>query len=142
MRISNLVIVLAFIASMPAYGQSIKVPSSVKTAFSKKFPNAMDVKWGKENAHEYEAEFKLNNNSISSNFKENGVWVETESVIPDADLPAAVRNAVIAKYPGASILLCEKTELPGNKLHYEVSFKVNQKKRSLELNADGTTVRK
>ncbi|MBL0232041.1 MAG: PepSY-like domain-containing protein [Chitinophagaceae bacterium] len=138
MRISILVLALAFIAGNPANSQLINVPAAVKSAFSAKYPNATDVKWGKENKHEYEAEFKMNNNAVSANFKENGSWVETESVITQTELPAAVKDAVMKKYPGATIVLSEKTEMPGNKIHYEVSFNVNQKKRSLEFNADGS----
>ena len=114
------------------------IPGPVKSAFNTKFPGATAVKWGKENAKEYEAEFTFNNNAVSANFGLDGSWVETETVIPVADLPAAVKAAVSAKYPGAPITLAEKTEQPGNKTLYEVSVKVSGKKKSMELNPDGT----
>ena len=133
-----LVLMLAITVGVSANCQAIKVPDVVKTAFSTKYPAATNVKWGKENAKEYEAEFKLNNNSVSANFGLDGSWVETESVIPVAELPAAVKAAVNAKYPGAAITLAEKTEQPGNKILYEVSVKVNGKKKSMELKPDGT----
>ena len=133
-----IVVLILAIAGLSANCQSIKVPAVVKTAFSTKYPAATNVKWGKENAKEYEAEFKLNKNSVSANFKPDGTWVETESVIPASELPAAVKTAVNAKYPGALITLAEKTEQPGDKILYEVSFKVNGKKKSMELKPDGT----
>jgi Putative beta-lactamase-inhibitor-like, PepSY-like len=114
------------------------IPAPVKTAFNTKFPGATAIKWGKENAKEYEAEFTLNNNAVSSNFGLDGNWVETETVIPVSDLPAAVKAAVSAKYPGAPVTLAEKTEQPGDKTLYEVSVKVNGKKKLMELNPDGT----
>ena len=43
-------------------------------------PAATDVKWGKESAKEYEAEFRLNGNNVSANFGSDGAWVETETV--------------------------------------------------------------
>ena len=135
---SYIVVLMLAVAGMSANCQSIKVPETVKTAFSAKYPNASNVKWGKENAKEYEAEFKLNNNSVSANFGLDGSWVETESVIPASQLPAPVSAAVKAKYPGAVIALAEKTEQPGNKVLYEVTVKVNGKKKSVELNPDGT----
>ena len=133
------VVLMLAIAGLSANCQSIKVPAAVKTAFSAKYPTATNVKWGMENAKEYEAEFKLNKNAVSANFKLDGSWVETESVIPASELPAAVKAAVNAKYPGASITRAEKTEQPGNKILYEVAFKVNGKKKSMELKPDGTS---
>ena len=131
-------LLLAITAGCSANCQSIKVPDVVKTAFSAKYPAATNVKWGKENAKEYEAEFKLNNNAVSANFGLNGSWVVTESVIPVEELPAAVKTAVNTKYPGAAITMAEKTEQPGNKIMYEVSVNVNGKKKSMELKPDGT----
>lgn len=139
----NIFIVLTMAAtiSLSANCQELKVPEAVKNAFAAKFPVATNVKWGKENAKEYEAEFKLNNNPVSTNFKLDGSWVETESVIQAADLPVAVTNSINTKYPGAVITLVEKTEQPGDKTLYEVSFRLNGKKKSVELNPDGSFVK-
>ena len=133
-----IVLVAAVAISQSVNCQPIKVPAAVKNAFNAKYPNATNVEWGKENAKEYEAEFKMNGNAVSANFGMNGSWVETESVIPVADLPAAVSAAVMKKYPGAVITLAEKTEMPDNKILYEVIFTVKGKKKSMELHADGS----
>ena len=117
--------------------QKTNVPAKVTTAFNAKFPGAKDVKWGKESKTEYEAEFKLNGNGISANFKADGSWTETESVIKVSELPVAVVTAINKKYPGAVISKAEKVEMPG-KTAYETSFKLKGKKKSLELNADGS----
>ena len=132
------VLVAAIVISMSANCQGIKVPAAVKNAFSAKYSNATHVTWGKENAKEYEAEFKLNNTNVSANFGLTGNWVETETVIPITDLPAVVTDAIKKKYPGAVITMAEKLEMPGGKLLYEAAFKVNGKKKSLELNPDGS----
>ena len=132
---------LAIIAGLSATCQSIKVPAEVRTAFSNKFPSASNVKWGKENAKEFEAEFRLNNITVSANFNLDGSWVETESVIPVSDLPAAVSAAINTKYPGSPITMAEKTEQPGNKILYEVIIKVNGKKKGIEINPDGSFVK-
>src|SRR4051812_10101149 len=110
---------LCLFITVAACAQKINVPAAVSNAFKSKFPNATNVKWGKESAKEFEAEFKLNGTSISANFNTDGSWVETETVIKTADLPAAVTNAVKKKYPGAAITMAEKLEMPGNKLLYE-----------------------
>ena len=136
-----IVLVAVIAISQSANCQGMKVPPAVKNAFNTKYPNATNVTWAKENAKEYEAEFKLNNNSVSANFGMDGSWVETETMIPVAELPAAVSAAIIKKYPGAVITMAEKLEMPGDKLLYEAAFKVNGKKKSLELNPDGSLVK-
>ncbi len=130
-----------FIFSFAAMSCSKKInekdiPAPVKTAFNTKFPGATSIKWGKENAKEYEAEFKLSSTNISANFKLDGSWVETETTIPVADLPEAVINAVKTKYPEAVYGRIEKIEKPGGKILYEVNITVNGKKKELELYPD------
>ena len=139
----NYFIVLAavIITGMSVNCQGIKVPEVVKNSFAAKYPGDKEVKWGKENAKEFEAEFKLNNTSASANFNLDGSWVETESKIAVADLPAAVSTAIKTKYPGSPITVAEKTEQPGNKVLYEVVIKVNGKKKAVELNPDGSFVK-
>jgi uncharacterized membrane protein YkoI len=122
------------------HAQKITVPAAVTKAFSEKFHGAAEVKWGKENAKEYEAEFKFNNTDVSANFKTDGTWVETETTIAAADLPAAVSAAMNTKYPAAPIIKTEKLEKPGGIVQYEVVVKVNGKKKEVELNADGSFI--
>ena len=116
----------------------IKVPPAVTKAFNSKYPGATVVKWGKENAKEYEAEFKLNGSNVSANFNTDGTWVETETVIKATDLPAAVVASINKNYPGSVITTAEKLEEPGDKLLYETVIKVNGKKKTLEMKADGS----
>ncbi len=123
--------------STACQAQKLKVPEKVQTAFAKKFPGATQVKWGKENAKEYEAEFKLNQKPVSANFDVSGNWKETESVIESNSLPAPVISAIKKKYPSGKIILAEQTEQPGKTL-YEVTVNVNGKKKSIEMNADGS----
>ncbi len=138
MKNNFLVLVAAIAIGLSSNCQSIKVPAAVKSAFNTKYPNATNVKWGKENTKEYEAEFKLNGTNVSANFGLDGSWVETETVIKIASLPAPVTAALKKKYPGAVITMAEKLEMPGGKLLYEATFKVNGKKKSMELNPDGS----
>jgi len=138
MKNNFLVLVAAIAIGLSSNCQSIKVPAAVKSAFNTKYPNATNVKWGKENTKEYEAEFKLNGTNVSANFGLDGSWVETETVIKIASLPAPVTAALKKKYPGAVITMAKKLEMPGGKLLYEATFKVNGKKKSMELNPDGS----
>jgi len=79
-----------FAMGMAGCSQKINVPAAVTKAFNSRYPGATNVKWGKENAKEFEAEFKLNGDNVSANFGADGSWVETETVIKVTDLPAAV----------------------------------------------------
>ena len=136
-----IVLAAAIVTGMSASCQGIKVPDAVKNAFAAKFPNATNVKWGKENAKELEAEFKLNNTNVSSNFGLDGSWIETETTINTSDLPAAVTNAINAKYPGNNITRAEKIEKPGGKIMYETVIKIGSKKKEIEINSDGSFIK-
>ena len=127
-----------FAITTTSCSQKVNVPPDVTKAFNGKYPDATNIKWGKESAKEYEAEFKLNGSNVSANFGTDGTWVETETVIKVTDLPAVVVTAIKKNYPGAVITMAEKLEQPGNKLFYETTIKVKGKKKTLELNADGS----
>lgn len=72
-------------------------PAAVREAFSKKFPGVSDADWDKENAQEWEAEFEQNGKDISANFRADGTWLETETEIQFADLPAPVQATLKGK---------------------------------------------
>ena len=58
-----------------------KVPASVVTGFTTKYPGATDVKW-KTEKHDgkmvYEAEFKMNDKKTEAEFDENGAFLLEE----------------------------------------------------------------
>ena len=121
--------------------QKVNVPPAVTKAFNGKYPNATNIKWGKESAKEYEAEFKLNNTAMSANFGLDGSWVETETTIRTSDLPTAVAAAITKKYPDAAFIIIEKIEKAGGKFFYEVVIKVNGIKKEMELRPNGSFVK-
>ena len=121
--------------------QKGRVPKAVTDAFATKFPGATNVKWGKENAKEYEAEFQLNSKNISANFGMDGSWMETETEIPVSELPSAVHKAITSKYPAATITGADKIEQPGGKILYEADIKTGGKTKEVELHPDGSFVK-
>ena len=132
-----IVLLAAMVTTLSASCQ-LKITEAAKKAFAATFPNATDLKWEKESADEYEANFKLNNVKVSANFKHDGTWVETETTINAKELPAAVTNAINTKYPGAIYTRTEKIEKPGGKILYEAVIKVKGKTREMEINPDGS----
>jgi len=121
-------------------GFALKVPKAVTEAFTKKFPGATDIKWGKENAEEYEADFKLNGKIMSANFLADGRWTETEETINITALPVAVTTAVKTKYPNHTIIGADKIEKANGQITYEVELKNGSKKLEVILNDDGSIV--
>jgi len=115
----------------------LKVPVVITSAFSKQFPDAMNMKWGKENAKEYEVEFQSKNIKMSANYDLQGNWRETETEITIKDLPEAVVQSIHTKYPGSVISGADKIEKPGGKIIYEADIKTNGKKKEVELFEDG-----
>lgn len=136
---STLVATIGFAACAQKLDAS-KVPASVKTAFVKRFPGAI-AEWGKENAKEYEAEFKFNGKAASANFLTDGSWVETEMEINMSELPAAVTAAVKTKHPGATISKVYKIDNAKGELTYETEIKTGNKKQEMILKADGTIIK-
>ena len=118
-----------------------KAPTVVINAFSKKFPDARHVKWGKESAKEFEAEFELKGRKMSANFDLLGNWKETETEIDVVDLPGVIARSIAAKYPGAVISAANKIEKAAGKLFYEADIKLKGKKMEVELFADGRFVK-
>lgn len=98
------------------------VPNKVKTTFSKKFPTAKSVEWGKESEDEYEAEFEMGSVSYSANFNVDGAWMETEKDITMNDLPDAVLVTLARDFWGSDIVeIALVTNSEGNL--YEVAIR-------------------
>lgn len=105
--------------SMP----NLPVPLASKTAFSKKFPTATNVRWGRENTYEYEANFKINGVSYSANFNDRGEWLETESRITFKELPTSVLDTYNIRHKGVPMKTAAKIESANGETKYEIEFK-------------------
>jgi hypothetical protein len=117
---------------------AIDVPKNVKAAFAKKFPTATNVKWDKENAHEYEAGFKLDGKNYSANYSTDGVWLETESTVEFASLPEKVQQAFKANFKNAIIHAAAKIENSKAEIKYEIEYKIGKKTKEVLYGEDGS----
>jgi len=141
MRTTFLMMTAFFVLSLFACGQKDdKVPANVKTAFTKKFPNAEKVKWGMENAKEWEAEFKMNGKEYSANYAIDGKWLETEYEIAESEIPAAVIKTLSTQYPGYKLLESEISESADAKV-YEFEIKTGTSKMEVSIKPDGTLIK-
>ncbi len=92
----NLMILAVLLSTMTftACGQKNDIPTKVKTAFEQKFPNANKVSWDRENANEWEVEFKMDGKEYSANFDNYGNWKETEHEINTNDITIPVKTTL------------------------------------------------
>ena len=123
-----------------SFAQS-KMPDAVTSAFNQKFPNAVNVKWDKENAHEYEASFEWKGEKHSANFSDTGEWLETESISAFNLLPEKVQAAFNASHNGATVKAVAKIETSKGITKYEVEIKQGIKTVELFYTADGIEIK-
>jgi len=136
-----ILMVLASTMAFTACGQKSKVSAKVKTAFKEKFPNATKISWGKENAKEWEAEFKMNGKKYSANFDNNGNWKETEYRINKSDIPSAVKSTLDKDFIGYKIEVAEISETVSGKV-YEFMIEKGNSDMEIAINSDGELVKK
>ncbi len=115
-----------------------KTPAAATAAFSKKFPEATNVKWGRENEHNYEAEFKLKGITYSANFSDTGEWLETESPTTFNQLPEKVQQAFNQAHKGAKVKAVAQIETSKKGTIYEVEIKKGMKTVEFFYSADGS----
>jgi hypothetical protein len=118
------------------------VPAVVRTAFTKLFPSATDVKWSKESASEFEAEFKMGKSEKSANFDQTGKWLGTETEIKAAELPQAVQATISKEFAGYKIGESEKAETSDKGTFYELELVKGKSNLEVQIAADGKVLKK
>lgn len=102
--------------------QDKDVPSEVRTAFHKAYPDTKEVKWDKE-GEKYEASFDVNKVDHSVLYDAKGNLLETEIEIELNQLPATISDYVKTHYTGQKIKEGAKiTDVKGN-VTYEAEIK-------------------
>ncbi|PAW95388.1 hypothetical protein CKK33_18540 [Mucilaginibacter sp. MD40] len=103
--------------------KSSAVPSVVKTALEKKYPEAAKVSWEKEKGN-YEANWggkSGEDNSVV--FTPSGTFVEIVKAIAVSDLPKNIAPYVAAHYKGARIKEAGRVTDAAGKTMYEAEIK-------------------
>ena len=113
----------------------------VKDTFAMKFPNATNVEWEKESDTEWEAEFKLNGKEHSSNFMQDGTWIETEYEVSESEIPQVVMDAMNTNFEGYEIEGMELTETKDGKA-YEMAIEKGESNMEVIIDANGKIIKK
>ncbi len=139
--LGTLALALVLCTGTQAYGQSDDAPKKVKDAFAKKFPNVKKVKWDKENATEWEAEFKMKGTEYSANFMDDGTWKETEHEIKKSAIPANVKSTLDSEFSGYKIGEAEISETDEGSV-YEFEVEKGEQSMEVAINTDGKVANK
>ena len=94
----SVALLLAAAVVAPVLGQESDVPSTIAAAFAQKYPKADDVAW-EELDDSFIASFLNGDYYCDAYFNKAGNWLETSTIIDEADLPKAVTASVKGKYP-------------------------------------------
>jgi len=126
------ILIALFFASMTLFAKVPHgVPDNVKESFAKLYPNVTDVKWDKEDANHFEAEFVENGKTVSLLFDNNGTLQETETEIAVTELPANVQTVINEKYAGYKITDASKIVDKDGTVTFEAE--ISNKKLQKEL---------
>lgn len=132
---------LVMVFSQACAQSKSNAPEKVKSAFSQKFPTAKKVKWDKENATEWEAEFKMNREEYSANFTSDGTWKETEHEIEKSDIPAAVKQTLDQEFAGYDMEEAEVSETADGKV-YEFALEKDETDLEVAISTEGIVVKR
>jgi len=141
-------IIFAFAAFVVSYGvaaqkiTSEKVPSAVRASYKAKFPTATKESWEMESKTEFEVNFKLNGKEVSANFDESGKWLETETEVESASLPAAVQSTLKNEFTGFKVAEAAQIETADGTIRYEAEMKKAKETFEVLLSAEGKILKK
>ena len=95
----KLLFVCSVFISLAVAGQKNDAPVEAKNSFAKSYPNASNVKWGKENG-DFEVDFQWKGKKMSAVYDAKGILKESEVSIPVSELPAAAMDYLAKNYKG------------------------------------------
>jgi uncharacterized membrane protein YkoI len=153
---STLAVVLILVTSTHAEEQKAqkvpleKAPKAVRDAIQGRFPGADVSSIEKETENGkvvYDVELKHQGRKYEMDIQEDGTIIEIEKEVALKDVPAAVLQALKAKFPKASIKeVMEVNKVKGKEEkpdHYEVTIETADKKtQEVVVSLDGKSIKK
>tara|TARA_R110001583_G_scaffold190000_1_gene353851 strand:+ start:669 stop:1094 length:426 start_codon:yes stop_codon:yes gene_type:complete len=121
---------------------SKKQPSEiVLSSFAHKFPATDNLKWDKENATEWEAEFEIEGIKYSANFSSEGEWMETEYEVDMDEVPNIIHSILQSKFNDYEVKVAEVSITPGGN-NYELIIEKGRKEQELVFSENGEIIMK
>ena len=118
-----------------------QVPVAVMTPFRAKFPQVKSNTWEKEGT-KYEAGFTLNGKTMSALITPAGKLIETETDMPPAQLPTAVRTKLSSNYKSYKINEAATIVRADGSTVYEAEVARGGKAHDVLFNANGSLAKK
>ena len=137
-----LIIISLIVLTASLLAQETIVPQNVQAAFKKLYPNVTDVKWDKEGANQFEAEFTLKGVKTSVVLDEEGEVEETETAIKTDELPPTVVPYVAKNYEGYEIMEVAKIVDDDGNVAYEAEISDGKVKKDLLFDINGNHLEK
>lgn len=139
--LGSLILTLAIVSGIYAFGIDNNPPQKVKDAFAQKFPDIKKVEWEKESDTKWEAEFKMNGKEYSASFLEDGTWQETEYEIKKRDIANIIKAVLLKEFPDYSVEEAEISETAEGKF-YEFEIEKGENEMEVTIDKEGKIVKK
>ena len=97
---------MLILCSLALLMQAAQPPAAVMQTLRTRFPDAEIQKWSKETVHGvvlYDVEFTQHGHKLEADIRADGSVDNWESEVQLQDVPAAVRQTIQTKYPGATV---------------------------------------
>ena len=139
----NLLLLIA-LAALGQHAQAQKmaaaqVPAAVKNTFKAKFPTVKTTTWERENGN-FEASFTQRGAAMSAVITPAGELKETETDMPVARLPAAVRATLARDFKAYKVTEAATLVSGAGLTTYEAEVKKDGKVQDVVFRADGTVI--
>jgi hypothetical protein len=133
---------IAFLATQSLFAQIRKIPAEVTESFKQKYAAASNVSW-KDRLSSFVAEFELEGKKHAAYFDDDGAWKQTDVLIGESDLPAAVNDGFQkSKYTDWTIDRVERIDSPEGQARYRVQVKKGDiRKKNLLFNSEGRMIK-
>ncbi len=141
-KLMTLMVCVAFTISISAQKPKEDAPAAAKSAFAAKYPTAQKVKWSVEKPGEFEVDFTLNKVESSALFDTSGKFLESESEVTNADLPAAVKAILAKDFAGFKLDEITKATDAKGVVTYEMQAAKGKDKLALDFDATGKLLSK
>lgn len=135
-QLSIIILLSLWMTSCSKTHESSHVPNAAIEAFNAKFPGAEKVEWEVEEEGVWEAEFVLGGSKYSSNFKEDGTWLETERQLSEDELPSDISSLLKQQFMDFEVEGAELVETPEGK-SYEIDIEKAEKLIEVIIDSQG-----